>query len=307
MAHEPVLAYLHGVGGVRPGWAEGLLGAVSNARIIAPSYASVFAEETPSEETLSEEARSEETPSEEMRSDSPAATRPHPVDATDRSAYLRRQRDLADRIAQCNDVVPQGVAWPVALPRPERWPITQVLDSPVRHVGGLDQARRYLQQPRLRARVVDHLRARLSIVLTDQPGSTVIIGHSLGAIVALDLLAELDHPIDLLVTIGAPLGHPDIAERLADRGVDVSRLGGWVNVVHLADPIAFGRGAAGMFPAAVDAYLPVLAGEHGVRGLFRGMARAATAHLDSTYLSSDVVRTVVADALLSPGLAGARR
>jgi hypothetical protein len=34
--------------------------------------------------------------------------------------------------------------------------------------------------------------------------------------------------------------------------------------------------------------------------LARGLGRAATAHLDSTYLSSEVVRTVVVETLTAP-------
>lgn len=124
-----------------------------------------------------------------------------------------------------------------------------------------------------------------------------------GLLIALDLLARLDHPIDLLVTVGAPLGHPDISQRLVDRGVDLARLGGWLNVVHLLDPVPFGRGASELFPAATDVFLPVLAGGSGLSGFARGLARAATAHLDSTYLSSEVVRTVVAQALAADGAA----
>ncbi len=225
------------------------------------------------------------------------------VDAEITAQYRERQRDLAARVAQCADVVPAGLAWPALLPRPGRWPIAGFLDSPARFIGGLDQARRYVRDPRLRERVLAQVHSSLA-GLTDTPsGPLVLIGHSLGAVVALDLLAELDRPVDLLVTVGAPLGHPDISQRLVTRGIDLARLGSWLNVVHLLDPVPLGHGAGVMFPAATDAFLPVLAGGHGLSGFARGVARAATAHLDSTYLSSEVVRTIVAQTLAAPGAA----
>lgn len=288
-----VLVYLHGVGGVRPGWAEGLLAQddLGSVRIFAPTYTSI----------LTEQAAPLGFTTGVPHPDRPAGFE---VDAQARAAYRNRQRSLAERIAASPDVVPAGLSWPPILPRPTRWPILDLLESPARFIAGLDQARRYVRDPLMRRRVIDHVRAALDSALDDDAvcdsDSVVLVGHSLGAVVALDLFAELDRHIDLLVTLGSPLGHPDIAERLADRGVDVSRLGGWMNVVHLLDPVPLGRGAAALFPAATDAYLPVLAGGRGLSGLARGVARAATAHLDQSYLSAEVVRTVIAEALSRP-------
>lgn len=290
-----VLAYLHGVGGVRPGWAEGLLSqeGLHSVRVVAPSYASILSE-TP------------EPGGYVPGTDAPALLDLVEVSADQRAAYRVRQQALAARAAACTDVVPTGLAWPPILPRPSRWPVLDLLESPARFIAGLDQARRYVRDPRLRRRVLKHVHAGLdSAVQAGAPdadtGPIVLVGHSLGAIVALDLFAELDYRVDLLVTLGAPLGHADIAERLTDRGVDVSRLGGWLNVVHLLDPVPLGRGAAALFPAATDVYLPVLSGGSGLTGLARGFARAATAHLDSTYLSSEVVRTSISQALAAQG------
>ena len=297
MASDPVLVYLHGVGGVRPGWAENLLddqpadGRFDRVRIVAPSYVSILSGDAAGD--AAGDVAGEVPATREAR----IAT----VDPHHRAAYRQRQRELADRVARCRDVVPAGLAWPSILPRPGRWPIADFLDSPARFIGGLDQARRYVRDSALRRRVLDHVMSHVGPVWAECSGPIVLIGHSLGAVVALDVLAEFDQPIDMLVTVGAPLGHPDMSERLVDRGIDLARLGRWLNVVHLLDPVPLGRGASEMFPAATDVYLPVLAGGHGVTGLGRGLMRAATAHLDSTYLSSDVVRTVVGEALAAPG------
>jgi len=301
MATDPVLAYLHGVGGVRPGWAEHLLVAqqidsarMDRVRIVAPSFASILAAEFDGAEFDGAEFDD---------AGGQGDVEGYEVGAEPRARYRRRQRELAARVAQCCDVVPAGLAWPALLPRPARWPIAGFLDSPARFIGGLDQARRYVRDPRLRDRVLTKVRSSLTVLSDTPSGPLVLIGHSLGAVVALDLLAELDRPVDLLVTVGAPLGHPDISQRLVTRGIDLARLGSWLNVVHLLDPVPLGQGAGAMFPAATDAFLPVLAGGHGLSGFARGLIRAATAHLDSTYLSSEVVRTIVAQALTAPGAA----
>jgi len=298
MATDPVLVYLHGVGGVRPGWAEHLLvdqqieHRIDRVRIVAPSYTSIL-----SAEFDDAELDDAEFDVEGYEGD----VEGYAVDAESTARYRTRQRELAARVAECSDVVPAGLAWPSLLPRPGRWPIAGFLDSPARFIGGLDQARRYVRDPRLRDRVLAQVRSSMSVLPASQSGPLVLIGHSLGAVVALDLLAELDRPVDLLVTVGAPLGHPDISQRLVTRGIDLARLGSWLNVVHLLDPVPLGHGAGAMFPAATDAFLPVLAGGHGLGGFARGLTRAATAHLDSTYLSSEVVRTIVAQALAAPG------
>jgi pimeloyl-ACP methyl ester carboxylesterase len=200
-------------------------------------------------------------------------------------------------VARCEGVVPSGMAWPAPLPRPPEWSVTALGSSPVSGIGGLDQAHRYLTDAERRERTVASLRGAIAPVLHAAHRPVVVIGHSLGAIVALDVLAGIDAEVDLLVTLGAPLGHRGIADRLLDDDLDVRRLGAWLNVIHLLDPIAMGRGAAALFPAASDAYLPVLAGGRGLTGFARGLARAATAHLDTTYLSADVVRSVVAETL----------
>lgn len=296
MATSPVLAYLHGVGGVRPGWSQHLLvdPSVRDMRIVAPSYSSILSG------GLSPDASEDGNEDDKDVIDEWAVSKATMPDEEQRVAYLQRQRALAARVAGFAGVATPASAWPAMLPRPNRWPIGEILDSPARFIGGLDQARRYLREPVLRRRVLDQVRAHLEPVFADTSGPVVVIGHSLGALVALDVLAETDQSIDLLVTLGAPLSHPDISERLVDRGINLAKLGGWLNVVHLLDPVPTGRGAQDFFPAATDVFLPMFESAGGLGGLVRSVGRAATAHLDSTYLSHDVVRATICDALAGP-------
>ncbi len=64
----------------------------------------------------------------------------------------------------------------------------------------LTQVTRYLSDDELREQVL----ARVHALLT--PGTRVLIGHSLGSVVAFEAAQRLDHPLPLLITMGCPLG-----------------------------------------------------------------------------------------------------
>ena len=95
-----------------------------------------------------------------------------------------------------------------------------------------------------------------------ESGSIILIGHSLGSVVAVDLLTKLPPKltVDLLLTIGSPLaikrlGHPGF-ERLGRPGSGTEfpydRVGGWVNLYDPGDIVTVGRGVGRRFPAACD-------------------------------------------------------
>jgi hypothetical protein len=128
-----------------------------------------------------------------------------------------------------------------------------------------------------------------------------MIGHSLGALVALDVISDphvrsngRPSAPDLLVTLGAPLGHVDIAQHLVGRSLPLADLGAWVNVVHRLDPVQGGLGAAARFPEAIDVFLPFKTRMNSVGEASASLRRAVTAHLDSTYLSSPTVQAAIA-------------
>jgi hypothetical protein len=67
-------------------------------------------------------------------------------------------------------------------------------------IRSLTQVTQYLSDDKLREKAL----ARVNDVLT--PSTQVLIGHSLGSVVAFEAAQALDHPLPLLVTIGCPLG-----------------------------------------------------------------------------------------------------
>jgi hypothetical protein len=83
------------------------------------------------------------------------------------------------------------------------------------------------------------------------PDTRVLVGHSLGSVVAYEVAHKLDHALPLLVTLGSPLGLRTIVyERLRPQPpgfpTQVSR---WVNVADRDDFIAAAPDLAALFGA----------------------------------------------------------
>jgi len=96
----------------------------------------------------------------------------------------------------------------------------------------------YLDRPELRQLVLDAVRETLPA-----SGRVVLVSHSLGTVVAMDLLTMLDPGLDvtMLVTAGSPLGMDTVYKRLLARGPNrPTRVGRWVNAFSAPDPVAIG-------------------------------------------------------------------
>jgi hypothetical protein len=272
--------YLHGVGGAQPRWRRPVAGALDDHAVdlIAPTYDDLLTT----------------AGSIHARRDPVAVSDVH--DAA-RGAYLARQRRLRDLITRVGEATHR--AWPVSLPHPgeiaDRLPLHSVLRSPF---FGLDQMGRYLDDAARRAAVLHRVRS----ALLRAPRPRVVIGHSLGSVVAMDLLADPDIDVDLLITLGSPLAHPAVDVQL--HGFPYRRLGAWLNVVHLVDPVPAGRGLSAIFPGVCDAFISPLPGQEGsphvLSRLVTAVTRAATSHLESTYLESPTVIAAMRDALRAP-------
>jgi hypothetical protein len=111
-------------------------------------------------------------------------------------------------------------------------------------IGNLKQVRRYFDEPELRAAI----QARIERCITED--THVMIGHSLGSIVAYEALcAHPRWPVRTLVTLGSPLG---VRKLIFDRlrppprveasgqllGVWPSAVEHWINVADIGDVVA---------------------------------------------------------------------
>ncbi|MBY9075966.1 lipase family protein [Nocardioides sp. WL0053] len=147
-------------------------------------------------------------------------------------------------------------------------------------VSDLEDADRYLHSKPLRAavlqRVLSCLGARRDLV---------VVGHSLGSLVAIDLMAHLPERVRIrrMVTIGSPAGlmpmHRMSPDRLL-RSFPHHQVRSWLNVLSRWDAVTGGRGISYLFPAA-----------HDIR-----VALPPLSHSASAYLAHPVVAGAVADA-----------
>jgi hypothetical protein len=147
----------------------------------------------------------------------------------------------------------------------------------------LAEAGRYIESAKLRAAILS--RARDSLPM---PSGTevVLIGHSLGSLVAIDLLDQISEDVTVvrLVTLGSPAGIRAMhkgSDRLL-KSFPYRTVQSWLNVVSVGDLVCAGRGLSGSFPAAHDVFVDLGVGKHA----------------DTTYLLDPRVGRAVGDAVL---------
>ncbi|MEU1407879.1 alpha/beta hydrolase [Streptomyces sp. NPDC005728] len=96
----------------------------------------------------------------------------------------------------------------------------------------LAQIVRYLTEPDIRARAIGEVHRHLDI------NTRVVIGHSLGSVVAYEAIRAHQHPLPLLITLGSPLGLSTINRRLQHPPAFPPRLARWVNLADRDDIVA---------------------------------------------------------------------
>ncbi|ALG85275.1 hypothetical protein [Gordonia phthalatica] len=270
------ILYLHGVGLGDPatGWFDGLnrglvaiqARPVDESEIIAPQYRDLL-----------------KVP--EIESVHPPITYTVVDDRDARRAFERRQGQVELLVRDFQEVRAFGLG---------RLPDSVVnglqeslLDSAPLDV--LKQVKNYLTDEGLRGAVLQR-------ILDDLDGDVdeiVLIGHSLGSVIAIDLLDHLPESVHVrrFITVGSPAGTPALyrnSQRILKR-FPYSRVDDWSNFLDPLDGVTAGRGLATIFPGAQD---------FSVRG--------ASTHRAFDYLSQPAIATLV-DRALHPGPDGARR
>jgi pimeloyl-ACP methyl ester carboxylesterase len=113
----------------------------------------------------------------------------------------------------------------------------------------LKQVRRYFREPGLREAIRDRVRAEVG------PDTLVVVAHSLGSVVAYEALSSMpDHRVRALVTLGSPLGIPNlIFDRLDPAPVErIGRWPGsgdlvWTNIADRGDIVALVKDLRSVF------------------------------------------------------------
>ena len=121
-------------------------------------------------------------------------------------------------------------------------------------------------------------------------GDVLLIGHSLGSVVAIDLLDHLPENLHVrrFITIGSPANIRALhegSERLLKKFPYV-RVDDWSNFLYVRDIVTGGRGLANTFPGAQDFVLRGVGGHEAE--IYLGHAAVAGLVADAIYPSRDV-------------------
>lgn len=188
--------------------------------------------------------------------------------ASAESAYQLRRSELARVVARWQKG-PGGLDFSFV----PRSPLNDVIADQ------MEPVRLYKKEPRHR-----HAAQRCVLRQLPRSGSAVVIGHSLGSVLAADILTKLppDLTVTLLLTIGSPLAIETLgtsSKQLAS-AFPYDRVHAWVNVFDPRDVVTFGRAISTRFPAVLD--VPIDTGAF---------------HTSAAYMSHSVVAALVGHVL----------
>ncbi|AUI50928.1 alpha/beta hydrolase [Arthrobacter crystallopoietes] len=231
MSNEPILLFLHGVGdGDRDDdWKVGLTDSLlrlgypnlDGVRVIAPKYAHALKGSDDNEPV-------------------PGLTIKQPL----RDAAKKNRRDFERRIGSVE----------FRLGRHDQGNGRLGGDAVINFAVGLPlfiQARNYMKNPQIRAQVLNRI-----LKMLPESGRLVIVGHSLGSVIAADLVRRLPVGLDVagMLTIGSPLanGNFDVDKLRETLKEPPANLAWWVNFWNIHDPVAAHRGVSSVFPWMID-------------------------------------------------------
>lgn len=264
MSSEPILLFLHGVGTGDPAdvWKARLSESLSRvgyphldaARVIAPKFAHAL-----------------------KGADEKEPLAPLTIDQLSGGAARKNRREFERRIG----------AVEFRLGRQTRGDGYLGGDAIVDFSLGVPyfaQAHNYLNDARIRAQVLNRILGKLP-----EAGRLVVVGHSLGSVIAADLIGRLPVGIHVnaMVTIGSPLASASFGvDKLRDTLREPpTNLGWWVSFWDGLDPVSARRGVSSVFPWMIDFRVPT------------STLNPVSAHQAVEYLAHDVVAEAVGFAL----------
>ncbi|WLW56892.1 trypsin-like serine peptidase [Streptomyces sp. YU58] len=185
----------------RMGWTEAVRGAVERGEPIAPSAVEMFADESGLYKKLLIEAATEAG----MPEDGLVATEGIGI-------------TLASKLQR-------ALGWLTASTGLDEWTIATAFRDVSRYLSDVD----------VRKEVLDAVHDAMPT-----QGEVVLVTHSLGTVVGMDLIHKNNLDLTLLVTAGSPLGMDAVNERLLAGGPHAPNAGGWTNVWCPTDAVAIG-------------------------------------------------------------------
>lgn len=260
-----VAVYLHGVGGPPEHWAESIAK--------SPNFDGVVTREILYNDLVGLSGNfgePDQTPP-ELLGHEPDPSKSGPWGS--RAAYAKRQGELR-RLVNSNSTT-------VDKPK-RRLPTFLPGDALVRMPAlNMRDAGHYRYNPEVRTAVLERVGNELDAIKSEfGDRNVVLLAHSFGSVVALDLLHSTPIDLSMLVTFGSPLGVNDYwsPHWQGEGKFPYGRLGSWMNMINLRDPISWQRGVSSRFPQAVDAYVRIGDRMGGLGGY----------HDPGTYLSSEL-------------------
>jgi hypothetical protein len=202
-------------------------------------------------------------------------------EAASRREFERRQARVQRKLR-----LTPGVRWfgfDGLIPDIARDVLTPLID----HIDwmNLGQARRYIREDAMRGAVMNHILDHLPTY-----GEIILLAHSLGSVVAIDLLDHLPPELHIrrFITLGSPASiktFHDGSERLLKK-FPYARVDDWSNFFSRRDPVTGGRGLATLFRGAQD--FEINAAGHGAEK-YLGEPAVAGLVAELLYPSKDVV------------------
>lgn len=245
------IVFLHGIGNGDPerGWLDGLNNAlraaghpvVDERMVVAPRYAFLLN----TEGLKAKEPKIEYKESKGSRS---------------RRAFELRQAEVRRLLQHDSGVTTFGFAQ-----------VPDFLAGAARNFGAknlpvfdLPMVKRYVSDDGCRATILGFLREQVPT-----RGEIILIGHSLGSVIAIDLLDQLPPELRVrrFITIGSPANCAELYGRRKHllNKVPYELVDDWSNFFSYGDPVPMGRGLAAMFPGAQDFAISLGPGVHGAK------------------------------------------
>jgi len=183
--------------------------------------------------------------------------------------------------------------------------LLRFLPEPIRMTA--EETRRYFQNiNNIASQIRALLKQELRIAVQNRQ-RVLLIGHSLGSIIAYDTLWELSHlencqgKVDMFLTLGSPLGMNYVQRRLCGHDFQGAKhyptmLRHWVNIASVGDVTALDRALADDFRGMLDLELVETIEDHceGIYNFFRN-DQGLNCHRSYGYLVNPVVGKVIAD------------
>ena len=274
------IVYLHGIGDGDPDfkWLAGLNRGLQQAghdpverdQVVAPRYSSY----------LRTEGISAQLP--------PVTAKPKD-ESESRCEFERRQARVQRLLHYKPGVRAFGFDW---IPN-SAWNTIPALVIDAAVLFGLQQVHRYIHSEDVRGAVMLH-------ILDDMPsyGDIILIGHSLGSVIAIDLLDHLPEQLHVrrFITTGSPASIRALhvgSERLLKK-FPYSRVDDWSNFLNVHDVVTGGRGLASIFPGAQDFVLDISGPDPHGAGTYLGDPAVAGLVAEMLYPSTEPVPSTTA-------------